>query len=574
MTILGLNSYFFSSSACLVEGGRILSAVQDERLVRRKFSSGFPFDSVGFCLKQNGLKPGDIDTIAFPADLAIYLEHLNRSQMSSIRYRGELGYALADGLISLHGAPPSASSFAEEWQVEGKKQKLFYINHHLAHAAQSFFLSPFERAAILVMDGFGEKACQLMALGEGTQIQPLGWVDFPHTLGRYYATFTEFLGFRPDSDEWKLMGASSYGNPERFYPALSKLIQVREGKVELDLSYFNFYQFHRPCFFSPKMAELIGPPRQRDEELTAVHFDLAAAVQKVTEDVVFEILAWLRKTSGCDNLCLGGGVFQNSVLNGKIKERTGFKGLYIPSAPDDSGGSVGAALYQAHHVRQAPRETQPQYNYWGPGFTDQEIEESLKLWKMPFMVLREPAKTAARIIRDGQILGWFQGNIEFGDRALGNRSILADPRNPAMKDQINARVKFREEFRPFAPSILAERVSDYFVDAEATPFMEKVYPIKPSRRAEIPAVTHVDGTGRLQTVSQDQNPLYYELIGEFERLTGTPVVLNTSFNINHEPIVATPHDAVRTFSTCGMDFLILGRYLVAKNPLAAKAYET
>lgn len=571
--VLGINSYFFSSSACLVDDGRVLSAVQDERLVRRKFSSEFPQKSIDFCLSKNGIEYDDLEAITFPADLAVYLENFSRPNLSSLRHRGELGYAIANYLVAAQGSGVEATDFVQEWKVNGKSQNLHFINHHLSHAAQSFFLSPFEESAILVMDGFGEKACQLSATGKGTKLTPLDWVEFPHSLGMFYAAFTEFLGFRPNSDEWKLMGASSYGNPDRFAPKLFELIRVHEGRVELDLSYFNFFQFHRPGYCSPKLRQFLPVSRAKEEALAQEHFDLAAAVQKVTEEIVFQILGWLKKKTGSQNICLGGGVFQNSVLNGKIRERTGFEGLYIPSAPDDSGASVGCALYYTHHLKGAQRESKPQFNYWGPSYTDDEIRASLKIWKIPYVQLKSPEKAGARIIKDGHILGWFQGAVEFGDRALGNRSIVADPRNPGMKDLINSNIKFRERFRPFAPSILTEHVDEYFVKAEPTPFMEKVYSIKPEKRTQIPAVTHTDGSGRLQTVTQEQNARYHSLISEFHALTGVPIVLNTSFNLNNEPIVSSPEDAVRTFMSCGMDFLILGSQLLGKDPVKMSSYQ-
>lgn len=572
MRVLGINSYFHCSSACLLEDGVVLAAVQEERLVRRKLASEFPFKSIAWCLERAGIGLDGVDWITFPVDLAIYLEHLNRSQISSLRYRGELGYAIADALISMEGISPLASHFSQEWTINGSARRMRFVNHHLSHAAHAYCLSSFEESAILTMDAFGEKACQLAAVGRGGHIEPLQWGEFPHSLGCFYASMTDFLGFRPNSEEWKLMGASSYGDPNRFYSVLSELLRVEEGRLELDLSYFNFFQFHRPSWYSRKMERLLGRSRRREEELTQEHFDLAAATQKVAEEVVFQIAAWLRKKTSCRNLCLGGGVFQNSVLNGKLQERTGFEGLYIPSSPDDSGGCLGSALYLTHHEKGVPRSKTQQFNYWGPSYSDEQIRDSLKLWKIPFVSLTNPSKAGARIIRDGNILGWFQGGIEFGDRALGNRSILADPRNPKMKDLINSNVKFREQFRPFAPSILAEYVAEYFSGALETPFMEKVYSIRLEKRAKIPAVTHVDGSGRLQTVTKAQNERYYSLISEFCVLTGIPIVLNTSFNLNNEPIVGSPEDALRTFMSCGMDFLILGSQLIGKDISKTEVY--
>jgi len=370
----------------------------------------------------------------------------------------------------------------------------------------------------------------------------------------------------PSSEEWKLMGASSYGNAEKYYDRLRTTVQLKDdGGFELDLTHFNHYQFYRPGMFTSKLPKLLEiVPRREGEPLTQDHFDLAAAAQKVFEDTYFHLLSHLHQKTGMDKVIISGGAALNCVANGRVLEQTAFSEIFVPPVPDDSGGALGAAYYLYNHIMGAGRDFVLTSNYLGPGFTNQEISDFLNKSAVPFTQLDDPGKTAAEMIAEGKIIGWFQGRLEFGDRALGNRSILADPRDPDMKRKVNATIKYREDFRPFAPSILLEKIDEYFENAVSTPFMEKASRIRPEKHKIIPAVTHVDGTGRLQTVSQEQNCLYWNLIDEFRKITGIPIVLNTSFNLKGEPIVCTPKDALRTFFTSGLDGLILGNCLVKK----------
>ncbi|MDX1959915.1 MAG: carbamoyltransferase C-terminal domain-containing protein [Leptospiraceae bacterium] len=563
--ILGINSAGFNTSSSLIIDGKIIYAVEEERLNREKRTRNFPFQGIKEALKTAGIKLEELDAIAVAWNPAINLELHNHAQSSKARYLGEIFYNVPSALMSLKKNNQSSYSRQVIEFKDGTNLNIYYIMHHLSHAS-TFYYSPFETASIMTIDAFGEKECVLFAEGNNTELKTIWSQEFPHSLGGFYSTMTEFLGFQPQSDEWKLMGAAPYGDPKQFYEKLRKLIIFKDDGFELDLSYFNFYLFHRPGRFTQKFSDYIGlPPNPKDNALNELYYNLAASSQLLMEEIYFHLLNQLHKKSKFkDNLVLAGGVVFNSVANGKILQNTLFKEVYIPPVPDDSGGSLGASYYVYHQILKHPRKESLSNNYLGPGFNDSEIQDELDKYKVNYSKLENPSYTAAELISFGKIIGWFQGRLEFGDRALGNRSILADPRNPEMKDKVNETIKYRESFRPFAPSILIEKFSEYFEDATPTPFMEKVFPIKKEKQSLIPAVTHVDGTGRLQTVSKEQNLLYYSLIQEFEKLTGIPIVLNTSFNLKGEPMVSSPKDAIRTFFTSGLDALIIGDFLIVK----------
>ncbi len=564
MKILGIQAFFPDSSACLIENGKILSAVQEERLTRNKRTRVFPFKSIDYCLSKNKLTLKDIDAIAIPVNAAIYLENFDSAHSAQLRYRGELWYSILSNLMASSKSQLLAKEASQHVaMIDGTKINVHFIEHHLAHAAIGFYPSSFKEAAILSIDGFGEKDCMLFGHGKGTQIKTLFKQEFPHSLGCFYLAITEFLGFQPNSDEWKVMGASSYGDAKVYYKRLRDLFTLNGDGFELDLSYFNFYQFHRPLSYSPKLSKVLGDPRKNGEKITKRHYDIAAAAQKVTEDILFYLVKRLHQKTKLSHLCYSGGVAMNSVANGKILQNTPFKNIYIPFAPDDTGASIGAALYVAHQYKKKARVLLSG-NYLGPNYSDVEIETELKKFGVSYKRSRDVTKEAAEAIARGEIVGWFQGGLEFGDRALGNRSILADPRRAEMKDIVNNKIKFREEFRPFAPSTLEEYTNEYFENADYTPFMEKVFIVKKSKQKSIPAVVHVDGSGRLQSVRKTTNPKYYALIKHFQKLTGIPVVLNTSFNLKGEPMVGSPKDAVRTFYTCGMNVLFIGSFVIRK----------
>jgi len=461
------------------------------------------------------------------------------------------------------------------------RARTYQIEHHRAHLASSFLVSPFEEAALLSVDGFGDFVSTMAALGKRNSIHPLTQTYFPHSLGLFYTAMTQYLGFKKYGDEYKVMGLAALGQP-RYLETMREIISDTPQGFRLNLKYFTHHR-HAPDYtwgggqpsfedvYSPWLGKRLGPARSYEEPITERHADLAASLQARYEEVFFRLLHLIYQQTGITNLCLAGGCALNSVANGKIFERTPFREIYIQPAAHDGGGCLGAAYYVYHTVLGHERRFVMKTSYWGPEFTPAQIDAALgkRQKDMAEITIRRMDDEAqlvaqtAQHIADGKIVGWFQGRTEWGPRALGNRSILVDPRRPEMKDILNARIKRRESFRPFAPSILQEATAEYFVKDYPDPFMMKVYPIRPDKRAMIPAVTHVDGTGRLQTVTQEENPLYYRLIKAFAAITGVPIVLNTSFNEN-EPIVCTPEEALDCFLRTRMDVLVMGPYSIER----------
>ena len=564
--ILGLDVNDYNTSAALLIDGKIVSAAQEERFNREKLSRRFPLNAIEFCLKDHGLTYADLDAIAVSVNPAIYLEALNSAQSERARYRGEILYGVPNYLLGLQKGIHSTITHLNIELENRPPLPIHYITHHDAHAGIGYFASPFEKAAILSVDGFGETETAVYYKAEGNRITRIKQIEFPHSIGLFYAAMTEYLGFRPFHEEWKIMGASAYGDSGRYDQVLRKLLRyTKDGDFEVELSYFNYYQFHRPGSFHQRITELLGEPYiEGAGETDQRFFDIAAGVQAVTEDVVMEMLNYLHGRFPVTTLCLTGGVALNCVLNGKISIRTPFQSVFVPPMPDDSGTSLGAALWAYKQIYHGENHYVMEHNYLGPSYETKTIEAELKRCKLPYEQLPSPAKTGARLIFEGKIIGWFQGGMEFGDRALGNRSILADPRNPETKERLNDQIKFRESFRPFAPSVLEEYKGDYFHNPVSSPFMEKALLVREDKRNTIPSVTHVDGTARLQTVTRGQNPLFCKLLEEFHSLSGLPMVLNTSFNIKGEPIVCSPRDAIRTFYTCGLDALIIDCFLIEK----------
>ncbi len=567
MKILGICHDVFICSACVVVDGTVTAAVAEERLDRRKLSRVFPGMAIRRCLEESGLGLADIDEIAVAWNPGLEMETTPPGYLTGRRSRVEHLVQVPTQLARLFGVVASpaltiGSSF------EGLPPVTF-VNHYDAHIGAGHFLSPFERSAVLVMDGRAEKQTCLLAEVEGVEIETLEEVRFPHSLGLFYGAITQFLGFTPDSDEWKVMALASYADGDNEYlDDMRRLVRVSDrATFELDLGYFEFFNQWDRRMYSDKLVERFGPPRERGSELLPAHEKMAAAAQQVFEDVTAEILRRLRERTGARHLTVSGGCFMNGVFNGKASSLTGFEDVFVSSCPDDSGTSVGAALY-LHAQRTGERHLDaPDHNFWGPGYTDEECLAVARRYRVPNAeVVDDPAAAAADDLVAGRIVGWFQGRMEFGQRALGNRSILLDPRRPDGKDVVNSAIKFREGFRPFAPAILAERVADYFSCPPETrvPFMEKVLPFRPDRRDEVPAVVHVDGTGRLQTVDPGSSPRFFALVKAFEARTGVPLVLNTSFNLNGEPIVCAPDDAIRTFYTCALDVLYLGNVRIDK----------
>jgi len=564
MRVLGINCSGFISSACLVEDGRVRFAITEERLSRVKRDRGFPHRAIAYCCAVAGIGLEEVDEAWVAWHPRFYLQKSDHSMPEAMRARGKMAYYALNELATR--IPGELREVREHLETTLGRLDIRFVDHHLSHLAFAWQQSGFAEADFLTLDGFGETSTGAAGRVGAEGATTLQRYPSPHSLGSFYSAFTQYLGFQPDNDEWKVMALSAKGDSERFHAQIRALVRVRGLGFELDLSYFDHYQFFTPHLYSEKLVAALGPPVAPGDAPGDRECDLMAAVQRVSEEVVFELLHALHKQTGNNNLLVGGGFFMNSVCNGKLLEHTPYTALFLGGAPDDSGTAVGAALHGAAETG-APRapEAQARHNYWGRTYSDAEIERELQRRKLRYQRMENPAAAGASALRAGKILGWFQGASEFGQRALGNRSILADPTVAEMKDKVNASVKYREGFRPFAPAVLRERQEEVLeMEGQTAYFMERVFRIRNDWHARIPAVVHFDGSGRPQTVDKTVNPLFHELIREFEALSGVPVVLNTSFNINGMPLVETPGDATTCFYACGLDALLLGPYLIEK----------
>ena len=573
MKILGLHINTGQTAAALLIDGEICYAAAEERFNRIKLSRAFPEKAIEFCISQAGLENiEDLDGIAVSWNPAENMRHINLSGFTTWRrYDPEWVYIVPNNIMSRAGEKAFTGEVLKMELGLDSKCPIYFVEHHHAHLAHVICQSPFEKGLVAAVDEYGEFNSVTIAKFAGNSLEIVKQIPYPNSLGVFYAAFTEYLGYVPNYDEWKIMGASAYGDPLRFYDKLDSLISWDEenGEWILDTRYIEHSNMKRAGYLNERIQKFIGiPVRNPSDDLTQSHFDLAAAMQAVFEKRLFQLLSYYAQQTGETNLAASGGCFMNSLANGKIIHNTPFKKIFIPYAAADNGGAMGAALYTWYYVRKNNRKPalETPSPFLGPEFLDSEIESTLQKYKLPYKKIENPAHYAARQIADGKMVGWFQGKMEFGERALGNRSILADPRDEKTKDRINSAVKYRESFRPFAPSILAEKVSEYFDIPEGVfvPYMEQVYPVKGEKREIIPAVVHADGTGRLQMVSRQINPHFYDVLIEFEKITGIPVVLNTSFNVQGEPIVCSPSDAVRTFYSCGLDVLVMGNFVVEK----------
>jgi len=581
MNILGINAYHGNASAAIVCDGRLIAAVEEERFNRVKYAAGFPSQAIRYCLKAAGLTLNGIDHVAVPrnpyARLATKIFYALRMP-SFARERAKV-------LVKFQGIP---EALAQAFDTDPKKihAKFHRIEHHQAHLASSFYCSPFDRAALLSADGLGDFASTMWGAGSGSRIKIEGAIAFPHSLGLFYSAVTQYLGFLKFGDEYKVMGLAAYGQPEQL-GLFRDIVQFTNGSsrngFRLGLDYFSHHRTGPEMswaevdktptlgkLFSEGMEKKLGPARLADQALEQSHRNLAASLQLRLEEVYLGMLKKLASRTGMKAVCLAGGVAFNCVANGKIFDATPFEQVYVHPAAGDGGLSVGAAFYVWHQVLGKPRSFVMDHAYWGPEYSSEEIRHAVessglaqKGCEVSKLGEHELMCRAAAFMADGKILGWFQGRAEWGPRALGNRSIVADPRRPEMKEILNKRIKHREVFRPFAPSILAEATSEYFEKSHPSPFMTLAYPVRPEKRDKIPAPTHVDGTGRLQTVTREANPRYHALISAFRDLTGVPVVLNTSFNDN-EPIVCRPEEAIDCFQRTQMDALVLGDLLITR----------
>ena len=579
MHILGLSCFYHDAAA------------EEERFSRKKHDFGFPTQAIRFCLQQGGIQVDDLDYVVFyekPFDKfeRILMTSLQTYPRSWKVFRESMVTWLMDKLWVRHHI---------EQELGIPKEKVLFTQHHLSHAASAFLASPYEEAAILTVDGVGEWATATYGVGKGTEIRLEKEIRFPHSLGLLYSAFTAFLGFEVNEGEYKVMGMAPYGQP-RYVDKVWKLIQqFDDGSFALDMDYFTFHHSTTRTY-SRKFEALFGAPRPPETHFFTAgtgfpsyfgakpgnydelcrsnqHYaDLAASIQKVTEEVLVRMASCLRRQTGMSNLCLAGGVGLNSVANGRILKESGFEKLWVQPAAGDSGGALGAALHVYHTVLGQPRKLVMQHAYWGQEYGNPEIEAFLQGEHIAYEKVSQESALIDRTVdalTRGKVVGWYQGRFEWGPRALGNRSILADPRRAEMKDIVNTKIKFREPYRPFAPSVLAARAEEYFDLPNATAqdparFMLLVAPVRPEKHEAIPAVTHVDGTGRLQTVFPQTNPRYHRLIEQFGQATGVPVLMNTSYNLRGEPIVTTPQNAYNTFARSELDLLVAGDCLVAK----------
>ena len=601
MYILGINAYHGDASAAIIKDGRLIAAVEEERFNRLKHCAGFPSQAIGYCLKMAGIGIEEVEHIGISRDPSAHLHKKilfaatraatqmalgNRQKTVTTIAEDELENGNGRGIFGQIQVRLGNAASVRDLKDELARQlgvakrclraRFHNIEHHRAHLASSFFVSPFERAALLSLDGFGDFISTMWAVGEGNSIEVMGQVEFPHSVGILYTATTQFLGFPHYGDEGKVMGLAPYGQP-RFIDEFRDIIRTEEaGQFRLNLDYFRHHaegvemtwDQGSPVIgriFSDEYARTFGPTHTPETRLTDRECDIAASLQLRLEEVAFHVLNHLHDQTGLTDLGLSGGVAYNSVMNGKILLNTPFRRIFVQPAAGDAGTAVGVCYQIQSRILKRERREVMEGAYTGPEFSNEEIGADLETSKVPYDTLTdaELTKRAAQDIAAGLVVGWFQGRMEFGPRALGNRSIVADPRRAEMKDVLNERIKKRESFRPFAPSILADHVDEYFEQSHPAPTMLMVYQIKPERRAEIPAVTHVDGSGRLQTVSRELNERYHQLISEFYELTGVPMVLNTSFNEN-EPIVCTPRQAIDCFLKTRMDVLYLGNYCIRR----------
>ena len=584
MNILGLSAFYHDSAACLVRDGVIVAAAQEERFTRKKHDPGFPRHAIDYCLREAGLPDGGkLDLVAFYEKPFLKCDRLLSTYLACAPL----------GLRSFLKAVPVwmkqkiwiKDTIRHELQFEGP---LLFPEHHESHAASAFFPSPFENAAVLTIDGVGEWTSTSVGRGEGNRVELLADLRFPHSLGLLYSAFTYYLGFRVNSGEYKVMGLAPFGEPVFRDQILSELIDLKaDGSFRLNLRYFDFMA--GLTMTNAAFAELFGGPRRKPEaELTRRHMDLARSIQAVTEEVMLRLARHAHALTGAHNLCLAGGVALNCVGNGRILREGPFENIWIQPAAGDAGGALGAALLGWHHYHQQPRNVSGEKDaqrgsFLGPAY---DAAEFLRRAAVPHEELDEAAlmSRVAKLLEEGNVIGWFQGRMQFGPRALGNRSILGDARSPGMQETLNLKIKFRESFRPFAPSILRERVADCFELDQASPYMLLVAPVKESlrkngatadggddfmarlktHRSTLPAITHVDYSARVQTVAAEDNPRFHRLLGEFEKNTGCPVLVNTSFNVRGEPPVCTPEEAFRCFMRTEMDYLVLGNFLLEK----------
>ncbi len=591
MNILGISCFYHDAAAALLVDGQLVAAAEEERFSRKKHDSDFPRRAIDFCLRQAGLRREDLDYVVFYEKPFVKFERILMTALQAVPKTWKVfGDAMSTWLLDKLWVKNLIRQ-----ELATPPDRILFSEHHLSHAASTFFCSPFEEAAILTVDGVGEWATATMGVGKGNQIRLLREIHFPHSVGLLYSAFTAFLGFEVNEGEYKVMGMAPYGEP-KYVDKVAKLVRVdSDGGIWLDMSYFSFHHSTTQTF-NQKFVDLFGEPRDPSwhfftersgypsyfepkpanyEEMARrnqYYADVAASIQHVTEEIVLTMVREVHRLTGIDRLCLAGGVALNSVANGRIVRETPMREVFVQPAAGDGGGALGAALWAHHMVLSHPRAFVMRHAYWGEEFDEASIRSFVQGCGMPYQTYEDEDRLLDAVVEElvaGHVVGWFQGRFEWGPRALGARSILADPRRADMKEIVNVKIKFREPFRPFAPSVLAEAAERYFDLPEAprhypARFMLYVVPVKDGQGSVVPAITHVDSSARLQAVHRSESPLYYRLIERFGQATGVPVVMNTSFNLKGEPIVTSPANAFNTFARSGMDALVLGHCIVRK----------
>ena len=592
MQILGISCYFHDAAAAILCDGELIAAAEEERFSRKKHDFGFPHHSIRFCLEQAGITAKDLDYVVFYEKPFVKFDRIAQTSLQTFPRSWRV---FPEAMLQWLNEKLWTRQFIQD-TLGVPPEKVLFSEHHLSHAASAFFCAPYDEAAIITADGVGEWTTTAVGYGRATwdgrghnEIVLSKEIRFPHSLGLLYSAFTAFLGFEVNEGEYKVMGMAPYGQP-RYLDRVAKILHVeRDGSYWLDLSYLAYHYSDRDSF-NPKFTQLFGPARVPESPFytrstglptdysqdvlgrNEYYADVAASIQRATEEALLTIARQLYEETKLPKLCLAGGVAYNSVANARILRETPFREIYVQPAAGDSGGAVGAALYAYHVLLQQPRRFVMRHAYWGAGFTDEQIHQALVARGVAFRRIdddRSRLQLVAGALSEGRVVGWFQGRCEWGPRALGNRSILADPRRAAMKQIVNEKIKFREPFRPFAPSVLSRATEEFFdlrdgVHPSPAEFMLYVVPVREAKREVVPAITHADGTGRLHIVRPEVNPMYHALIEQFAELTGVPLVMNTSFNLRGEPVVNSPSDALKTFFQSGLDLLVLDRYVVSK----------
>ena len=561
MYILGISCFYHDAAACLVKDGQLVAAAQEERFTRKKHEAGFPSKAIRYCLKEAKIKTDDLNYIGFYDKPFLKFERLLETYLE-VFPRGWSSFVKSMP-VWLKEKIWIPQIIKKELDYQGK---IIFIEHHLSHAASAFLVSPFKSAAILTIDGVGEWATTAYGLGQDKKIELKQEIHFPDSLGLFYSAFTYYLGFKVNSAEYKVMSLAPYGQPKYYDLIMKELIDLKDdGSFKMNMDYFAYE--YGLTMTNQKFNQLFGLlPRQPETDLKQIHKDIAASLQKATETILIKMADYLYQETKMKNLCLAGGVALNCVANSRILKETSFEDIFIQPAAGDAGGALGAAFYIYHCLLKKERNFTMTHTYWGPQYSHRTIKEYLEKNNISYEELsgKDLVRQTAQLIKDQKVIGWFEGRMEFGPRALGNRSILADARNQKNWQRVNLKIKFRESFRPFAPSVLEEDCDEYFEMDKPSPFMLLTAQVK---KKVIPAVTHLDGSARIQTVSFKENPLFYQLIKSFKDLTNVPVIINTSFNVRGEPIVCSPHEAFLCFMRTEMDYLVMDKFLLDKNKM-------